>query len=524
MSEHKAVFKSATVLSAFTVGSRVTGFLRSVLIANVFGTGVAAQAFLVAFKIPNMLRDVMGEGAGNAAFVPVFSEYLVRRSREEFLRLVNTLLWLVLGVAAVVTALGVLMSPVLVRLIAPGFSFEPDKLSLTIELTRILFPYLVLITLSAYMMSVSNALRSFAIPASSSIIFNLVVIAALFFIGKNSGLGAVYLLGWSVLLAGLAQAAYQFPSLARLGVDFLKGGFLGSPFGNDGVRKVGRLILPRIVGTSIYQLNVFVDTVFASLAFFVGEGAIAAIYYANLLIQFPFSVFGVSLSNAALPTLSTHAAQNDMEKFRGTLDFSFRAVFLCIIPLVLAFLVFAAPIVRVIFERGRFDAYSSAITSQALFFYSFGLAGYVGVRFLSLGFYALQDTLTPVKTASAALAANVVLNSLFIFVFKFQLAGLALASSVSATMNFVVLYRLMRKKAGYAFSPGLKNLVRRSLLASILAGAVAWVLWRAGFGGAASVASVAATLAVGAVVYFSLLWWWEVEELKELARWLRKRR
>lgn len=524
MSEHKAIFRSASVLSAFTVLSRITGFLRSVLIANVFGTGIAAQAFLVAFKIPNMLRDVMGEGAGNAAFVPVFSEYLIRKPKEDFLKLVNTLLLLLLGVAVAITCLGVLLSSPLVRLIAPGFYFDPEKFRLTVDLTRILFPYLVLITLSAYMMSVSNAFRSFAVPASSSIIFNLVVIAALLLIGRNAGMGSVTLLGYSILLAGLIQVAFQFPSLSRLGVDFRKGGFLSAPLKNDGVRKVGRLILPRIVGTSIYQFNIFVDTIFASLSFFVGDGAIAAIYYANLLIQFPFSVFGVALSNAALPSMSAQVARKDMEHFRRTLDFSFKAVFLCIIPLVFVLLIFSVPLVRVIFERGQFDAYSSAITAQALFFYSLGLIGYVGVRFFSLGFYALQDTLTPVKTAGVALVMNVVLNALFIFVFKFQLAGLALASSLSATMNFIILYRRMKERVGYTFSPDLKKIVRKSVFASVLAWAVALALWRGGFGGTASIVSLLCVLSLGALVYFGLLWWWDVHELRELARWLRKRR
>ncbi len=524
MSEHKAIFKSAGVLSIFTVISRITGFLRDVLIANLFGTAVAAQAFVVAFKIPNMLRDVLGEGAGNAAFVPVFCEHLARKPRADFLKLVNSLFLLLLAVSAVISLAGILLATPLVRVIAPGFFSDPEKFALTVNLTRLLFPYLVLITASAYMMSVSNAFKSFAVPASASVVFNLFLIAALFFIGKSSGFRAVYLLGFAVLLAGLMQSAVQIPSLIKLGVNFRNGGFYQQPLKNEAIRKVGRLIWPRIIGTSIYQLNVFVDTIFASLSFFVGDGAIAAVYYANRIVQFPFSVFGVAFSNAALPTMSAHSAQKDMEKFKTTLDFSFKTVFLCVIPLMSALLFFALPLVRAVFQRGEFGDYSSAITSQAVFFYSLGLIGFVGVRFFSLGFYALQDTVTPVKSSGIALMINIVLNSLFVFVFRFGIAGLALASAISASANFAVLYSRMNKKIGYVFSSELKSLVFKTLSASLVMGVVCRLLWHICFGSSFSFVSLGLIAVAGAFIYFLLLRWWNVSEIMELSSWLRKKR
>lgn len=524
MLERKAIFKSAGLLGVFTVISRITGFFRDVLIANVFGTGVAAQAFFVAFKIPNMLRDIMGEGAGNAAFVPVFCEYISRKSKGDFLKLVNSLFILLLAVAAAVVCAGIVLASPLVRLIAPGFFADPVKFRLTVDLTRILFPYLVLVTASAYLMSVANSLKSFAVPGSASIVFNLFMIAAIFLIAKIEGLGAVYALSFAVLLAGVAQAAIQIPSLLRLGIDFRKGGFYEHPLKDEAIRKIGRLISPRIVGTSIYQLNVFVDTIFASFAFFVGEGAIAAVYYANRIIQFPFSVFGVAISNAALPVMSEHSARKDMDKFRTTLDFSFKAAFLCIIPLTFCLLIFSAPIVRAVFERGRFDAYSSAITAKAVFFYGLGLIGYIGVRFFSLGFYALQDTVTPVKSSGAALIMNIVLNSLFIFVFRFGLPGLALASSISASANFIILYRFMRSKTGYSFSCDLRRLVFKALSASLVMVSVSWFIWRAFFGASATLAVLSFVVFLGALIYFFILWRWGVDEIKELVNWLRRKR
>lgn len=524
MSEHRAIFKSASILSVFTVISRITGFLRSVLIANIFGTGIAAQAFFVAFKIPNMLRDVMGEGAANAAFVPVFSEYLVHKPRQDFLKLVNTLLRILLAVAALISCLGIISAPALIRLIAPGFASDPEKFSLTVNLTRILFPYLFLITLSAYMMSVSNALKSFAVPASSSIVFNLSLIAAILFIGHLKAFDPIYALCAAVLAAGILQVLVQFPSLSRLGVNFRSGGVHEHPLKHESIRKIGRLILPRIMGTSIYQLNIFIDTIFASLSFFVGEGAIAAIYYANLLIQFPFSVFGVALSNAALPTMSAHAAKKDADSFITTLDFSFKTVFVCMIPLTFALVIFSAPVVRAVFERGQFDAYSSFITSKALFFYSLGLLGYVGVRFLSLGFYAMQDTVTPVKTACVALAINVVFNSIFIFVFRLGISGLALASSISAVSNFIMLYRRMNKRIGYAFSADLRKLLFKAACASLAMGAISLTVWRAVFKGEPSLLAMFFVGLIGAMVYFGLLWLLGVDELKGLLNWLKRKR
>lgn len=523
MSEHKAIFKSASVLSVFTVISRITGFLRDILMAHVFGTGVAAQAFFVAFKIPNMLRDVIGEGAGNAAFVPVFCEYLTHRPKEDFLKLVNSLFIFVVGVSAGIVVLGILLASPLVRTIAPGFMSDSAKFHLTVRLTRLLFPYLVLVSVSAYLMSVSNALKSFAVPALSSTVFNLFLIVAIFLIGKTSAAEPVIILGFSVLLAGAAQVAVQGSSLLRCGVDFRSAGVYAHPFQHESIRKVGRLIVPRIVGSSVYQLNIFVDTIFASFSFFVGDGAIAAIYYANRIIQFPFSVFGVALSNAALPNLSAHAARHDMEKFRATLNFSLRAVFLCMIPLVFGIVVFAAPLVRAVFERGRFNAYSSALTSEAVFFYAWGLIGYVGVRILSLGFYALQDTLTPVKASSLALVMNIFLNALFIFVFHLRLAGLALASSLSATVNFIILYHLMKGRIGFKFSADFRRLVIKAALASGIMVIGCWAAWHQVFGGVASLISLAGLGLVGACLYFGLLWGGQVSELKELVRWLKKK-
>lgn len=524
MSEHRAIFKSASLISALTIVSRITGFLRDVLIAGVFGTGMAAQAFFVAFKIPNVFRDIMGEGAGNAAFVPVFCEYLARKAKADFLKLVNSLLWMIIVVSLVISVLGVLLAPVIVRLIAPGFFDDRAKFDLTVNLARLLFPYLALISVSAYLMSVSNAHKSFGVPASTSIVSNLVLIAFIFLIARLSGIRQIYALAGAVLIAGIAQVVMQLPQMFKMGIDFRHGGVYQHVFREEAVRKIGRLILPRILGTSIYQMNIFVDTIFASLSFFAGEGAIAAIYYANRIIQFPFSVFGVALSNAALPTMSGNSAQNDMGKFKAALSFCLKTVFLGVIPLTFGTIIFSYPLVRVIFQRGSFDAYSTAITSQAVFFYAIGLFAYVGVRFLSHAFYALQDTLTPVKTSGLGLFLNVIFISLFMFVFRMKVAGLALASSISAVINFYILYHILKKRIGFSFDPAFGRMVVKILAASLAMSLLTLWVWERWAVSHPTFPKMCLIACLGAFLYALFLWLLKVQELKALVTWFQKKK
>lgn len=524
MSEHKTIFKSASAISLMTILSRITGFVRDVLMAGIFGTGIAAEAYFVAFRIPNMFRDVIGEGAGNAAFVPVFCEHLVKKPREDFLKLVNSLFWMLLVGSCVLTILGIIFSSGIVRLIAPGFFQDKSKFDLTVALNRLLFPYLILITVSAYLMSVSNALKSFVIPAASPIVFNLVVIAALYFLIRPVGSQGVYLLGLATLLAGLVQILIQLPPLGRSGINFRKGGVYRDIFKEEALRKVRRLMLPRLAGASIYQMNVFVDTIFASLSSWVGAGAIAAIFYANRIIQFPFAVFGIALSSAALPQMSEHAARHDMEGFKVTLSFCLKSVFLIVIPLTVGILVFAWPLTQVVFQRGRFDVYSTALTSSALFFYCLGLLSYVAVRFLSHAFYALQDTATPAKTAAVGLMTNIILNALFIFVFKMRIAGLALASAIAATLNFYLLVGSIKKRTGFVFDRPFGRVILKSAVASLAVAAGAYGFWQRFLAVPPTFLKMACLVAAAGACYLGLLKAFRVRELTRLISWLRKRR
>ncbi len=282
MSTNKTIAKSASIIGFFTLCSRVLGFIRDVVIARLFGVYVYAQAFVVAFKIPNLLRDLVGEGAANAAFVPVFSEYTVKHSKEEFWELANVVLNLMLVVLTSITLLGILFSPLVVRLIAPGFMASPEKLAVTITLNRIIFPYILLIGLAAYAMGILNSLKHFALPAFAPCLLNVsIIVFALLFGESIKGLAL------GVLAGGVLQLAVQIPALYKKGFRPK----LFQRFSHPGAKIMGKLMLPRVMSSSIYQVNNFIDSIFGSLAWIVGEGGVAVLYFSYRLIQFPLGIF-----------------------------------------------------------------------------------------------------------------------------------------------------------------------------------------------------------------------------------------
>lgn len=325
---------------------------------------------------------------------------------------------------------------------APGFMADKDKLETTISLTRIMFPYLVFIGLTAYSMGVLYTHQSYIAPAFSSCLLNIVMIVSTILAGKYVGHGAVYILAAGVLIGGVAQLAYQWLPLRKLGYKWQK----PTDLRHEGARRMGRLLVPRLWGSALYQSSLFVDTFCASLASIVGAGGIAAIYYSNRVIQFPLGVFGVALASASLPTLSGYAAKNDMESLRSTIVFSLRNILFVLLPCSVVLMILAVPIIRVIFERGEFDPYSTAITSGALSFYAVGLWAYGGMKITVCAFHALQDTKTPVKIAALGLVLNIFLNALLMFPFKVN--GIALASSLSAIVSFLSLLYLLHRKIG----------------------------------------------------------------------------
>ncbi|MCM8761368.1 MAG: murein biosynthesis integral membrane protein MurJ [Candidatus Omnitrophica bacterium] len=455
----KGLIKSTSVIGMATAISRVLGFVRDIVLASFFGTGMAAQAFVVAFRIPNSLRDLVGEGATNSAIVPVLSEYKELKDEKEFIHASRVLFNVFFLILTAVTILGVIFSPLIVRVIAPGFYAEPDKFTLTVRLNRIMFPYLIMIGLTAYAMGVLNSLRRFAAPAFGPALMNVAMIAAALWLCPNMGAMGLAI---GVLVGGALQLLLNTPFLYREGIniDFKDG------LSHPAVRRIGRLLMPRAIGSAVYQINIFIDTILASLAWIVGAGGIAALYYANRLIQFPLAIFGLALAQAALPKMSREFASNDMATFKETISFSLRMIILIMLPSSVGLAVLGKQIITILFQRGEFTTYSTEITQSALFFYAFGLFAYGGIKLLVTAFYAMHDTMTPVKVAAAAVVINLILNLMLMWPLK--LGGLALATSISAIFNMLLLYKKLCKRLGDFGTYVIIDYLVRALIASLI--------------------------------------------------------
>jgi putative peptidoglycan lipid II flippase len=511
MSTNKSVAKSAGVIGLATLASRILGFVRDVVIARLFGIYSIAQAFVIAFRIPNLLRDFVGEGATNAAFVPVFSEYLHKRGKEEFWELANVMLSLLLVILSLVTLLGVIFSPVIVRLIAPGFVNNPEKFWETVQLNRYVFPYILLISLTAYSMGLLNSLKHFVVPAFAPCLLNISIIVFALLFGEG-----IKGLALGVLVGGVLQLAVQIPVLYRKGFR-LK---LPKSFNHPGARHIGRLMAPRVLSTSIYQLNNFVDSIFGSLSFIVGEGGVAVLYFSYRLIQFPLGLFSTALSQAILPTFSHQSLEDSRADLKHTLCWGLRTTIFVMLPASIAFMVLAKPLVSGLFGGGRFDANSATLTASALLFYSIGLFAYGANRILQSCFFALKDTVTPTKNSALALVLNIIFCSILMFPLK--IAGIALATSLSGIISFFVLSTLLKKKIGDFGNKEILFSALRILAASICMAAVCWIMAR-WLGGVNKYIALSLEVISGGLSYILFCIIFRVSEMRELWKWISKK-
>jgi putative peptidoglycan lipid II flippase len=465
MSKNRKLFQSAGIVSGFTLISRILGYVRDMVIAQFFGTAsLATQAFIVAFRIPNTLRDLVGEGAANAAVIPILSEYLGEDKKKEFWHISNVMLNLIMIVLAIITIIGTIMAPLIVRITAFGFVADPAKLELTIYLTRIMFSFIFFIGIAAYGIGVLNTLKNFAIPAAGSCILNItMIIFGIWVCGRFEQ--PVVGLALSVLIGGFLQILFQIPILIKKGFYFK----WALDFSHPAIKKIGRLLLPRMAGSSIYQLNVFIDTFFASFTNIVGEGAIAALYFSNRIVQFPTALFGSALATACLPTMSRQAIRNDIAGLKDTLNVSLKTLLVFLIPSTIGLFVLAKPMVKVLFQRGAFDVLSTEITTSALLFYCLGIFFYSAARVVTSCFYALKDTRTPVKVMLLCLIINGTLN--YLLMKPLQVRGIALATSISSAVNFFVLLYMLRQKIGKIGFRKITHMFYSIVTASIIMGA-----------------------------------------------------
>lgn len=517
---NKKLIKSTSIIGSAISASRVMGFLRDILFARFFGTGIFAQAFVVAYRLPNMLRDLIGEGATDAAIVPVLSEYKHTRTDDEYWQATRSILSILLVLLFIVTIAGIVFAPLIVRLIAPGFLQTPELYTTTVVLTRALFPFVFFLGLVAYSKGVLNSLHYFTTPALASVVLNITIIISLVALRSKLGINCMVV---GVLVGGLLQVAIQVPPLLRSGFS-LRGSW---SFMHSVNRRIGKLLLPRILGTAVYQLSILVDTILASLAWIVGSGAPAALYFSNRLVQLPLAVFGISLATAALPKMSKEVAQKDTDTFKRTISFSLRTVLTIMIPASAGLMILARPIVSILFQRGEFTAYSTDITVSALFFYSVGLFAYAGIKILVSGYYSMGDTRTPVKTASFALIVNVILN--LILMWPLKIGGLALATSAAAVSNFIILYVLLSRRIGDIGTSKLISSFSRILLAALVMSFVTYlasnILFTSGeTSGIRSFVYLLAVISASSVTYILAAYLLKVEAVTKMVQAVKKRR
>jgi len=464
------LFKSTAVVAAMTFLSRILGLIRDIIFANFFGASGGTDAFFVAFKIPNFLRRLFAEGAFSQAFVPVFSEYKETRGREELKDLIDHVAGSLGGFLLILSIIGSLAAPLLVYLFAPGFANDTssageNRFQITADMLAITFPYIFFIALTAFAGGILNSYNKFAVPAFTPVLLNLSLISAAIW-GADYFAEPIMALAWGVALAGFLQLLFQTPFLAQLKL-------LPRPKfkrAHAGVVKIQKLMLPAIIGSSVAQINLLLDTIIAS---FLIAGSVSWLYYSDRLVEFPLGVFGIALATVILPSLSKEHANQSSDAFNRTLDWALKLVTLIALPAAVGLLLLAGPLLATLFAYGEFSQHDTQMSSLSLMAYALGLPAFIYIKVLAPGFYARQDTKTPMRIGVKALIANMFLNLLFVIPlvmmeFEGSHTGLALATSASAYMNAFMLYRGLKQQGIYQHQYGWGKLALQALIANVL--------------------------------------------------------
>lgn len=502
------LLRSTAAVGGMTLLSRVLGLARDIVIARVFGAGSAADAFFVAFRIPNLLRRLFAEGAFSQAFVPVLTEYRARRTPAETQELVAATSGVLGGILLVVTALGILAAPLLVLVFAPGFLADAARHELTVQMVRLTFPYILFISLTALAGAILNSYGRFAVPAFTPVLLNLCLIGATLWLAPRLA-EPVTALAWGVLVAGCAQLLFQLPFLRALRL-------LQRPRwrrDHPGVRRILGLMLPGLFGSSVAQINLLIDTLVAS--FLVG-GSVSWLYYSDRLMEFPLGVFGIALATVILPRLSRHHAADAPDEYTRTLDWALRLVVVIGVPAAAGLFMLAGPMLAALFQYGEFSAQDARMATLSLQAYALGLLGFILVKVLAPAFYARQDVRTPVRIGIIAVLANIVMNVVIVVPMVYweapaPHAGLALATALAAFLNAGLLYRALRRDRGYRFAAGWRRLLLQVGAATAVMLLTLGMLidqhdhW-ASLGWEARALKVALQLAAGLVAYLASLW------------------
>jgi putative peptidoglycan lipid II flippase len=517
-SENSKVAKAAGIVGAATMVSRVFGLLRDMVIAAFFGASWMTDAFWVAFRIPNMLRRLLGEGSLTVSFVPVFTEYLQKKTRDEALELASNAFTILSIILAIVSVLGILLSPLIVGLIAPGFISKPEQFALAVFLNRLMFPYIFFIALVALCMGILNSFRHFTAPALSPVMLNIAMIAAALIL-RSYFAEPITALAVGVLAGGALQLAMQWPFLLKYGVKFKFRFNLRHP----GIKQIGLLMLPAIFGAGVTTINVFVSTILASM---LPGGSVTYLFYADRIMELPLGIFAIAIGTAALPSFSRHVAGDNMNELKSGISFSLRLMLFVTIPAMVALIALNLPIISVLFQRGAFDARAAILTAQALFCYALGLWAFSLLRVIVAVFYSLQDAKWPMKAAIITLIVNLAVSIILMFPLKHN--GLALANSLAAIVNVIILGIVLKKKIG----PFLDRNFYFSTLKIIISSIVMWgtimlidvfMPWDSSSSFRSRLTYLLTTITAGAATFFICSYLLKSPEMHSMIRLLKKR-
>jgi putative peptidoglycan lipid II flippase len=511
------------VVSAAVFLSRITGLVREMVMARLFGAGQIYDAFLLAFRIPNLMRDLFAEGALSSAFVPIFSQQLSTKGKREAAVLSDLVATALVALVGAMCVLGVIFTPELVWLLAPGFAEVPGKFETAVALTRIMFPFLLLVALAAQAMGVLNASNQFGVPALASTFFNVGSVAfGLAFgytVGRWLGIPLIVAMALGVVFGGALQLLWQVPSLLRAGFGFRP----RIDFSHPGLRSILKLMAPAVLGAAAVQINVLVNTNFASTirdaSGRVIDGPVSWLAYSFRFMQLPLGLFGVALASATLPAISRSAAAGRTEEFRRTLARSLGMVFLLTVPSSVGLAVLGESMIGAIYQGGRFTAYDTRQTALALSCYALGLAGYAALKILAPAFYALHDARTPMLVSLASIAINFTAASTMVKLAGLGHLGLALSTSAVALSGSVALFVVLRGRLGGLHERALAGSTGKILLASAVMGLASWLSSRGihnvmGAGKAAHLTDLAVSIPLGALVFYLLCRALRVPELE----------
>lgn len=471
MPENQRMTKAAGVVGSSTFLSRIFGYIRDMIFAWFFGAGVVSDAFIAAFQIPNLLRRLFGEGSLTISFIPVFTEYLTKRGKQEAFLMAYSALRILSVILVLTAVLGILVSPLIVKLIAPGFDTFHDKYSLTVLLTRIMFPYIIFICLLAFCMGILNAMGHFAAPSLAPVFLNISMIGALCLVSLFTVSPERRVLGFAVgvLAGGFLQLLLQIPFLIKKGFNFRIKGKVG--FIHPALKKIGISILPAIFSASVYQIGSLTGKFLAS---FLPDGSISYLYYADRLAEFPLGVFGLAVATAAFPGLSRQAAEKDFDALKNTFIHSITFVLFLSIPSMVGLIVLREPIVILLFKRGAFDLTAARLTADALLFYGISIWAVSASRIIVFTFYAVQDTKTPVIIAGICVAANFILGIILMNLMAYR--GIALALSISQFLNLGLLMLMLKIEIDPADWGRMMISICKILLCSGIMGIIVWKL------------------------------------------------